>query len=188
LSYKPLIGFFFSAVRFIYAAGGALCAAIACYPAVAIALPEDADQPIHIRADNAEIDQQQGLVIYRGEVRVDQGTLRVTADEMTVEYVEQKVVRITAKGTPAHYQQQIEADEDQVKAHSSTIIYYTQEERLDLLGDAFLTQEGNEITGDLIKYDIVAGKVDATAESEAPVRMILQPAPRTTATTDPNGG
>jgi len=153
-----------------------------------MALPEDADQPIHIRADNAEIDQQQGLVIYRGAVRVDQGTLRVTADEMTVEYVEQKVTRITAIGTPAHYQQQIEADKEQVKAHSSTIIYHTQEERLDLKGDAFLTQEGNEITGDLIKYDIVAGKVDAKAENEGPVRMILQPAPRTTATTDPSDG
>ncbi|MDH3641825.1 MAG: lipopolysaccharide transport periplasmic protein LptA [Gammaproteobacteria bacterium] len=153
-----------------------------------MALPEDADQPIHIRADNAEIDQQQGLVIYRGAVRVDQGTLRVTADEMTVEYVEQKVTRITAIGTPAHYQQQIDADKEQVKAHSSTIIYYTQEERLDLMGDAFLTQEGNEVTGDLIKYDIVAGKVDAKAETDDPVRMILQPAPRITATPDPNDG
>lgn len=169
-----------------------ICAAALCItggamlPGAAMALPEDADQPIHIRADNAEIDQDQGLVIYRGSVRVDQGTLRVTADEMTVEYVEQKVVRITAVGSPAHYQQQIEADKEQVRAHSSTIVYHTQEERLDLLGNAFLTQEGNEINGDLITYDIVAGKVDAKAESESPVRMILQPAERTSAA--PNGG
>lgn len=160
---------------------------VALFAPLAMALPEDADQPIHIRADNAEIDQQQGLVVYRGKVRVDQGTLRVTADEMTVEYVEQKVVKITAIGTPAHYQQQIEVDKEQVKAHSSTIIYYTQDERLDLLGDAFLTQEGNEITGDQIKYDIVEGKVDAQAQSDDRVRMILQPAPRTSAATEPNG-
>ncbi len=163
-----------------------VCAGSAVFPLAAMALPEDADQPIHIRADNAEIDQDQGLVIYRGAVRVDQGTLRVTADEMTVEYVEQKVVRITATGSPAHYQQQIEVGKEQVKAHSSTIVYHTQDERLDLHGNAFLTQEGNEITGDLIKYDIVAGKVDAKAESDSPVRMILQPAARTGAA--PNGG
>lgn len=143
-----------------------------------LALPDDADQPIHIRADNAEIDQEQGLVIYRGQVQVDQGTLRVTADEMTVEYEEQKVVRITAKGAPARYQQQIESEEDTVRAHSSTIVYHTQKERVDLLGNAFLTQEGNEITGDLIEYDIVAGKVDATSTQQGPVRMILQPATR----------
>jgi lipopolysaccharide export system protein LptA len=143
-----------------------------------MALPEDADQPIHIRADNAEIDQDQQLVIYRGAVQVDQGTLRVKADEMTVEYRDQKVVRITAKGKPAHYQQQIEDEDDQVTATSTTIVYHTQDEKLDLLGNAYLTQQGNEITGEVIKYDIVAGKVDAQSNAEGPVRMILQPATR----------
>jgi lipopolysaccharide export system protein LptA len=149
----------------------------------ALALPEDADQPIHIRANSAEMDQEQGLVIYRGDVQVDQGTLRVMADEMTVEYEDQEVIRITAKGEPARYQQQIEVDEEVVRARSSTIIYHTRDERIDLVGNAFLTQEGNEITGDLIEYDIVAGKVDAKAESETPVRMILQPARK-----KPDGG
>ncbi len=49
------------------------------------ALPEDADQPIHIQAENVEIDEQAQQAIYRGSVRVDQGTLRVTADELIVE-------------------------------------------------------------------------------------------------------
>ena len=151
-----------------------------------MAVPEDADQPIHIRADNAEIDQDQQLVIYRGAVQVDQGTLRVNADKMTVEYRDQKVVRITAIGNPAHYQQKIDADKDQVTARSSTIIYHTQDERLDLVGNAYLLQEGNEITGELIKYDIVAGKVDAQSSSDGPVRMILQPATRRRANSPPD--
>ena len=67
----------------------------------AAALPEDSDQPIHIRADTAEIDNQAETVIYRGSVQVDQGTLRVTADEMTIEYEDQKVIRIIAVGNPA---------------------------------------------------------------------------------------
>jgi lipopolysaccharide export system protein LptA len=162
------------------AAIGPLAFASLFFAQQATALPEDADQPIHIRADSAEMDQEQGLVIYRGEVRADQGTLRVTADEMIVEYVQQKVTRITATGNPAHYQQQIEAGKEIVRAHSSIIIYFTQEERLDLKGDAFLTQEGNELTGELITYDIVAGKVDAQANDDERVRMILLPAPRTT--------
>ena len=52
-------------------------------------------------ANNAEIDQDQQLVIYRGEVQVDQGSLRVIADEMRVEYRDQKVVKIIATGAPA---------------------------------------------------------------------------------------
>ncbi len=147
-------------------------------PQIATALPDDAEQPIHIRADNAEIDQQAERVVYRGAVQVDQGTLRVTADEMTVEYKNEKVVRIIATGTPAHYRQRVEADADEVLANATTIIYYTQEERLDLKGNAHLDQKGNTISGDYIRYDIVAGKVDATTEGDGPVRMILQPATR----------
>lgn len=139
----------------------------------AIALPEDADQPIHIQADYAEIDEQGETAVYRGSVQVDQGTLRVTGEEMTVVWQDKKVIRITATGTPAHYTQQIKADKGQVRADAKTIVYYTQEERLQLEGDAHLNQEGNTISGDLIRYDIVAGKVAATGDG--PVRMTLQP-------------
>lgn len=139
-------------------------------------LPEDADQPIHIRADNVEYDQNGNRVIYRGSVQVDQGTMRVTAETMIIDLKDgKKVLRITAEDTPAHYQQQIEADSELVKAEALTIIYHTQDERVDLKGAANLQQEGSTLTGDLIVYDIVAGRVDATAESDAPVTMILQP-------------
>jgi lipopolysaccharide export system protein LptA len=140
-----------------------------------LALPEDSDQPIHIRADTAEIDNQAETVIYRGSVQVDQGTLRVTADEMTIEYADQKVVRIIAVGKPARYQQQIETDEELVHADALTIIYHTRDERIELQEEANLEQEGSTLAGDLIIYDIVAGKVDATAREDAPVRMVLQP-------------
>ncbi|MGD8417608.1 MAG: lipopolysaccharide transport periplasmic protein LptA [Pseudomonadales bacterium] len=145
-------------------------------PAAVHALPEDADQPIHIVADTVEYDQNGNRVIYRGSVQVDQGTLRVTAETLTIDLQDgKKVVRITAVDTPAHYQQQIELGEAPVKAKALTIIYHTQDERVDLKGEANLEQEGSTLTGDLIVYDIVAGRVDATAQADAPVRMVLQP-------------
>ncbi len=141
-----------------------------------LGLPEDAAQPIHIQSDSLEIDQRAQRGIYRGSVRIDQGTLRVTADEMIVEYLNKKVVKITATGNPAHYQQQLEENESQVRADALTIVYHTLEERLDLRGNAFLTQDGNEITGDFIRYDIVAGKVEAEAAEDGRVIMVLEPA------------
>jgi lipopolysaccharide export system protein LptA len=153
-----------------------LLATLALIPLHSSALPEDSEQPIHILADNAEIDNKSKRVIYRGSVQVDQGTLRVTADEMTVEYQDQKVVRIVAVGEPARYKQQLEAEDEMVNADASTITYYTQDERVDLQGDASLEQEGNTITGDFIRYDIVDGKIDATAEGNNRIEMELQPA------------
>jgi lipopolysaccharide export system protein LptA len=163
-----------SAGRRGYARGALL--ALLAFPLGVQALPEDSDQPIHIRADTAEIDNQAERVIYRGSVQVDQGTLRVTAETMTIDYEDQKVVRITAVGNPAHYKQQIELDEPEVHADALTIIYHTRDERIELKEQARLEQEGSTLAGDLIIYDIVEGKVDATAEADAPVRMTLQPA------------
>jgi lipopolysaccharide export system protein LptA len=150
----------------------------AAVPAAVHALPEDASQPIKIEAEHAELDQNAGTVVYTGSVRAEQGTLRVTADQMTVVVQDQKVVRITATGQPAKYQQQLEADKGLVKADARTIVYHTQQERVDLEGHAFLEQGGNEIAGELIRYDIVAGKINAEAGDTEPVRVIVQPAPR----------
>jgi len=159
---------------------------LAVLPAIAGALPEDADQPIHIRADTVEYDQTGNRVVYRGSVQVDQGTLRVTAETMTIDLQDgKKVVRITAVDTPAHYQQQIEEGDAPVRAQALTIIYHTQDERVDLKGEASLEQEGSLLTGDLIVYDIVAGRVDAEARRDEPVRMVLQPSVTESQSTDP---
>ncbi|MCX7064581.1 MAG: lipopolysaccharide transport periplasmic protein LptA [Proteobacteria bacterium] len=141
-----------------------------------MALPTDAEQPIHIRADSAELDETKNLAIYHGSVRMEQGTLTVTADKMTIELKDQLVVRIIAEGDRAHYQQQLKPDESMVFADAKMIVYYTQEERVDLTGNAFLTQNKNEFTGELIKYNVREGKVDAQGDGQGKVQMILQPA------------
>ncbi|MBX3705109.1 MAG: lipopolysaccharide transport periplasmic protein LptA [Pseudomonadales bacterium] len=142
------------------------------------ALPGDADQPIHIRADAAEMDQTSERIVYRGAVRVDQGSLRVDAEQITVEYEDQKVVRIVAQGGPATYRQELENPSGEVVAQATNITYLTRDERLELHGGAFLSQQGNEISGDTIVYDMVAGRVEAVSGEGSPVRMVLQPAAR----------
>lgn len=143
------------------------------------ALPEDADAPIVIRADNGEFDQKNNQATYRGNVQVDQGTMRVTAERMVIHRKDKKVTRIIFFGdnsSPARYKQQLNLAEGEVNAHADTITYYTQRELLDLEGRAFLTQEGNEITGNTIKYDIVAGKVNAASNpNSGPIKMVIMP-------------
>lgn len=143
------------------------------------ALPEDADAPIVVRADDGEFDQKNNQATYRGNVQVDQGTMRVTAERMVIHRKDKKVTRITFFGddaSPARYKQQLSLTEGEVNAHADTITYYTQRELLDLEGRAFLTQEGNEITGNTIKYDIVAGKVNAASKpNSGPIKMVIMP-------------
>ncbi|MFU8815551.1 MAG: lipopolysaccharide transport periplasmic protein LptA [Pseudomonadales bacterium] len=148
---------------------------LALMPGVGLAETADTDQPIHIRADRAQIDRHAQTIVYSGGVQVDQGSMRLLADELTVEYEDQTVVRITAEGAPARYRQELDSDLGLVQASSRTIVYDTRQEQLRLQGDALLTQGGNEIAGELIRYDMVAGRVDAEAGDDRPVRVTVQP-------------
>jgi lipopolysaccharide export system protein LptA len=140
-----------------------------------VALPEDAEQPIHILSDAAEVYEDSGLVIYRGSVRLDQGTLKVRADTMTIEIQHEKVIRITAEGNQATYEQQLRPDQSRVVAGAETIVYHTQDERIELIGGATLTQDDNEFKGDRIRYDLRAGKIDASAPQNGSVEMTFKP-------------
>jgi len=141
----------------------------------ALALPADSQQPINIHADSAELDQNKSIAIYHGSVRMQQGTMTVTGDKMTIELEDQQVVRIIAEGDRAHYQQQIKPDESMVLADAKKITYFTAEERVELVGNAHLMQDNNEFTGELIKYNTNEGKVDASSNGQGSVQMILQP-------------
>jgi lipopolysaccharide export system protein LptA len=141
------------------------------------ALREDANQPIHIEGDDAEIDQNSETIVYTGSVEVVQGTLRVKGDRMVVKINGDQVERITTLGSPARYQQQLEDAKGEVRAHADSIIYHTAEERVYLNGAASLTQQGNQLDGESIRYDIVNGKVDASA-GDKPGRVRLQLDPK----------
>ena len=148
----------------------------------AYALRTDAEQPIHIEGDDAEIDQTNETIVYTGSVEVMQGTLRVLGDRIVVKIKGDQVERIITEGAPAKYKQQLDDDQGEVEAEAKSIIYHTSQERIYLNGAATLTQLGNKLTGESIRYDMVNGRVDASASTDAEpenrgrVQMTLDPA------------
>ena len=146
-------------------------------PAIGFAVPVvDAEQPMHIRAQAAEFDHWNGRAVYLGEVEVRQGTLQVTGERMTVHYLDARLVRVTASGEPARYQQGSAPAGSLVRASASLITYHPGEARIELAGEARLAQAKNDVAGEIIHYDIASGIVDAAATGQEPVRVILRPA------------
>lgn len=145
-----------------------------------LALQSDADQPIHIEGDANQVDQTNQTIVYTGTVEVVQGTLRVRGDRLVVKVIDNEVERITTFGSPASYQQQLDDDEGIVSAHAQTIVYHTRDERIFLKGGASLEQQGNKLSGESIRYDIVAGKIDANTgtNKQGRVRMEFDPSTR----------
>lgn len=138
------------------------------------ALPNDADQPIHISSQEA-VWEKVGTATYNGNVKVNQGTLEISADKVTVEFEDERVIRVTASGEPARYKQTLEDDQQPVRADAQVIVYHTRDERIDLEGEAHLNQKGNEFRGEVIAYDVREGRVDASTRDDKRIRMVLQP-------------
>ena len=160
------------------------------FTAQAHALPNDADQPIHFRADNVEGDLLVGglssstaddaspvkRVVATGSVQVDQGSMRLEADRVVIESVGHQITLVDAQGDPARYRQQPEPGAGFIEARAANIVYRPTDARIELIGRALLTLDSDEFRGDAITYDMRQGKVVASGENEG-VEMILQPDP-----------
>ena len=151
--------------------------------AAAWALPSDRDQPIRIQADSAELDDRQGVAVYRGDVIITQGTLKITGDTVTITQTASGDIDVfTAVGNLAYYEQKPSADKDIVKAYGLTIQYYATNERIVLIDQAKVIQQGNTFEGEKIVYDtqrqiVNAGRATGSNVSMPRPRidMILQP-------------
>ena len=151
-------------------------------------LESDADAEITIQSDRAEFDRKSGIAIYVGNVVLEQGTLLINADQITL-YSDnsQQLNKAVAEGKPAHFQQQMEGDKGLTKAQGHNITYLTQDKNISLLKAAVLEQEGNSFSGNQITYDIINESVTAKGKAETQVdpkgkqpggriKMIIQPA------------
>ena len=160
--------------------------AVFLLPALLYALPSDRDQEIRIKADEAEINEVDGYSVYRGNVTFDQGTIRISADQIEVLVADSEIIEIIASTNPtstalAHYQQQPESDEGIVYADAREITYYAQEERLNMIGQAKLRQTDDRFSGELLKYDVkkgtvsLIGKTSPEAGTSERVEILLSP-------------
>ena len=151
------------------------------------ALPSDRDQPIRVQADSAELDDKQGVAVYRGSVVITQGSLKITGDTVTLTQNQTGDLEVfTAVGKPAYYEQQPSADKQIVKAYGLTIQYYASKERIVLIDQAKVIQEGNTFEGEKIVYDTQRQIVNAGRATGAQVStprpridMIIQPKKKT---------
>ncbi|MFT6289408.1 MAG: lipopolysaccharide export system protein LptA [Alcanivorax sp.] len=140
------------------------------------ALPEDREQPIRITADQALRDEKKGFTEYTGNVRLDQGSLSIEADKITVHHVTEEADKIVAEGKPAHMQQISEADKAPIHARADTIEYFKTEERVHLSKNAQVEQDGSIVTGDTIDYFIAEQLVRADSDlsqSDSRVEVVI---------------
>ncbi|MFT5445254.1 MAG: lipopolysaccharide export system protein LptA [Gammaproteobacteria bacterium] len=122
------------------------------------ALSTDRDQSIEIEADSAESDDAKGLAIYKGDVVIVQGTLKITGDHVTIHYDKDgDFTKMITLGRPANFNQLPDGKADKAvnyqRAKASRMEYYKATDTIVLLGNAVYGQGGDRIAADRIDYD-----------------------------------
>ena len=142
--------------------------ALAVWAAAAHGLASDKDQPIEVEADTAELDDAKKISVYRGNVIVTQGTIRMTGDVMTVHQTEDgDLDTLILEGRPATYRQLPEKTAVYDEAEALRMEYYELRNYVILIRQAIVTQEGLKFSGNRIEYDTAQSKVKAWSEKTA---------------------
>jgi lipopolysaccharide export system protein LptA len=133
------------------------------------ALESDRQQPIELTADSVDIDEGQGLSVYRGDVDLQQGSMRVLADVVTVYMQGRKPSKIVAEGRPVKFRQQ--SERGPVRGEARRVEYAVDSENLVLIGDALLVQDQDSMRSDRIVYDRERAVVKAGAAADGRERV-----------------
>ncbi|WP_208021115.1 lipopolysaccharide transport periplasmic protein LptA [Paracoccus alkanivorans] len=130
-------------------------------------LKADVSAPVEVAADSLAVEQDSGRAVFTGNVVIGQGEMRLSADEVTVEYADAGQSRI--KSLHAKGEVTLVSGEDAAEAAEAT--YDVESGHVTLIGDVVMTQGRNVLTGDRMQVDLASG----TARVDGRVRSILQP-------------
>jgi lipopolysaccharide export system protein LptA len=125
------------------------------------ALSTDKDQPIEIEANNADLDDEKGVTIYRGNVILTQGSVRMTGDTMTVYFKGDELDTLIMEGQPARYKQLPDGSKIYDEAEALRMEYYELKNMIILIDKASFKQEGLSFSGNRIEYDTEHSRVKA---------------------------
>ncbi len=129
----------------------------------AFALSTDKEKDIEIEADSAEMDDLKGITIYRGDVIVVQGSIRMTGHTMTVHFDDNDDMELVImQGTPATYRQLPDNSKNYDEAEALQMEYYALKDYIILKEKALVTKpDGSTMSGKRIDYDTALSKVIA---------------------------
>jgi len=159
-----------------------LCAALLASPAHAE--KADRDKPVNLEADTVTLDDIRKVSVYEGNVILSQGTLMLRADRVQVTQTGGGLDKVVATGRPVAFRQKVDGRDEFIEGFASRIEYDSVNSQLELIGQARLRRNGDELRGEQISYNAntefykVVGQPGAKTPAGR-VRAVIRPKPRT---------
>lgn len=145
-------------------------------PNIALALTTDKQQNAYIDADSATINHKSNSCIYRGHVKLTQGTTIILADVLTTyTNANNQLQRAVAVGKLASYTTQPDSGPHLFVAMAQTINYDPYKSQITLIGDAKATQGSNSFAGPRMEYNTKQQTVTSPASPQGRTTIVFQP-------------
>ncbi|WP_322788025.1 lipopolysaccharide transport periplasmic protein LptA [Shimia gijangensis] len=128
-------------------------------------LQQDTEQPVEITSDSLSLNQNDGTALFKGNVLIIQGSMRISAPEVLVIYNQETsgIDRLEATGRVLLVKEKdaAEADRADYNISAGTVV---------MTGDVLLTQGPNTLNSNKMTVDLNTG----SAEMEGRVKTILK--------------
>ena len=129
------------------------------------------DEEVFISADHMHLSIESGNSVYTGNVKISQGKLILTGDEITIRQDDKVIKSITVIGSPARYHH-LTDDGETITAESEKMVYQASQNKLVMTINAILKQPDHRVSSQKIIYDtekriIMAGDKKDTGSSDA---------------------
>lgn len=124
------------------------------FSGLAMALSSDKNQPIEIEADYAELDDIRRVAVYKGNVEVTQGSIRLNGDILTITYTPEHQIKVaTLEGKPARFRQRLDNTTEDAEGEAIKIEYIADQNLLSLIEKAKVIRQKQIYTGHRMVYD-----------------------------------
>lgn len=147
---------------------------------VAVGMPGDEFELIKIQADSAIHEEKKGLTVYTGQVILEQGSIKVEADKITVFRDKNgEITQLSADGKPAKFQQKPDIDQDIVYASANSVTYTISDGKIVFVGNTRINQGQAQLKSDTITYlsnqQIFKAQKNTSSDKSQRVEMIIPP-------------
>ncbi len=140
----------------------------------------DEEQPIHITADQLEVQEQKGISTYTGNVQITQGSLILTGDTVSILHPDGQLQMVKAYGSPAKFKRYSQVDQAWLTGQANLIQYNTKYKTILLTGDASISQPGkHQIQSNNIFYDVSKQTLMAKGSKDGQERVSVTFEPST---------
>ena len=141
----------------------------------------DSDKPIKIAADTTTADIRNETATYAGNVRVEQGNLKLRSDSLSIKAAKGTINRIEAKGN-------VVLASPQGEATGSTALYDIGQRVVTMGGKVTLSQGLNVLRGSSLVINLATGRAELTGAGQGGrVEGVFTPT-KTPKITSPIGG